>query len=431
MRHTPVIGLEVHVQVKTRSKMFCGCPADVFGRKPNTATCPVCLGLPGAMPVPNAKAIEKTVLLAKSLGCKITRFSQFERKNYFYPDLPKGFQISQYAGPIGEGGQLKGISIRRVHLEEDTGRLVHESSATLVDFNRSGVPLIEIVSEPEFSDPAKVTEFLKELRTTIIYLGISDADMEKGSLRLEANVSLQEENNVKLPEYKVELKNINSFAFLEKAVRAEIARQTEVMKEGLSIPQETRGFDEKRGVTVLQRRKEEALDYRYLPEPDIPPITEKLFRGVRGKKTLSQVRKEYLSLGLSRQYAEVLIKRSDLAALFEGVRKKMPPKEAADVIVNKRFGSPRELGAEGIISAYQKQLGNEVISGEELSAIAEKVVLDNPAAVSDYAAGKENALQFLFGQLMRETQGKLAPKEGKDILKKKTNARAKTTSAKN
>src|SRR3990170_2388058 len=206
--YQPVIGLEVHTQVKTKSKMFCGCPADPFGREPNSSTCPVCLALPGALPVPNEVAIQKTVQLAQALGCQIADFSQFERKNYFYPDLPKGFQISQYARPVGEMGKFEGITVRRVHLEEDTGKLIHEKGESLVDFNRSGVPLIEIVTEPEFSDPQMVSDFLKNLRTVVTHHRISDADMEKGSMRLEANISLKEEGEKELPSYKVELKNI-------------------------------------------------------------------------------------------------------------------------------------------------------------------------------------------------------------------------------
>lgn len=441
MKFRPIIGLEVHAQVKTESKMFCGCPANVFGRKPNSATCPVCLGLPGALPVPNRMAIRKVITLARALNCKITDFSQFERKNYFYPDLPKGFQISQYAEPIGRGGKFEGVAISRVHLEEDTGKLIHERSATLVDFNRSGIPLVEIVTEPEFSDPEGVTKFLKELRTTLVHFEISSADMERGSLRLEGNVSLQKEGTSTLPAYKVELKNINSFAFLEKALRVEIGRQTELLERGEKISQETRGYDQKRKITVPQRKKEESFDYRYFPEPDVPPLTSKTL-AVKGTRTRTftadailvdspqKFRERYLSLGLSRPYAEVFLADKKLAAIFDQVRKKIPVVEAAHVIVNKRFGDPKKLGSEGIVAAYQAERKREVVSGGELNSLAEKVVLDNPKAVSDYAGGKEIALQFLLGQLMRETGGRVKPKEGRGVLKEtiRRHARAQVTS---
>lgn len=430
MKFIPVIGLEVHVQAKTKSKMFCGCPADVFGKEPNSMTCPVCLGLPGAIPVPNKRAVEKTVLLAKALGCEITKFSQFERKNYFYPDLPKGFQISQYAGPVGAEGKFEGISISRVHLEEDTGRLLHEESTTLVDFNRSGIPLIEVVTEPEFFDPAAVSRFSKELRIIIVHLGISDADMEKGSLRLEANISLRKKGMRELPPYKVELKNINSFAFLEKGLRVEIERQTKLLEKGKKIEQETRGYDQRRGITVAQRRKEEAFDYRYFPEPDIPPLTGISLKTEEEIYMPREVREKYRALGLPPQYSDVLVRNRELASIFDVVRREIPVDSAANIIINKRFGDPLKMGAKGLVAAYKRERKKEVLSGGELKAVAEKVVLDNQAAVRDYASGKEAALQFLLGQLMRETKGKVGPEEGKKLLKRLIDARTKTSPTK-
>lgn len=427
MKFEPVIGLEVHVQVKTKSKMFCGCPADTFGKKPNSATCPVCLGLPGALPVPNRAAVEKTVLLAQTLSCKIANFSQFERKNYFYPDLPKGFQISQYSGPIGVSGSLEGTAITRVHLEEDTGKLVHEGSDTLVDFNRSGIPLIEIVTEPEFSDPGEAKSFLKELRKLVVHLGVSSADMEKGSMRLEANVSLKKASAKSLPPYKVELKNINSFAFVEKALKAEISRQEEVLAEGGTISQETRGFDEKSGKTFSQRTKEEAFDYRYFPEPDLPPLTSKSFEVAREVETPKKIRERYLDLGLSKQYAEVLLLDKELAAIFDELLDELPAKQAANIVVNKRLGDPKKLGAKGILKALEEDKKKEILSGGEVESYAEKIILDNEAAVRDYASGKSAALQFLLGQLMKETKGRIDPKEGEKVLKDLLDARAKTS----
>ncbi|MDP1710502.1 MAG: Asp-tRNA(Asn)/Glu-tRNA(Gln) amidotransferase subunit GatB [candidate division WWE3 bacterium] len=417
IRYEPVMGLEVHAQVQTKSKMFCGCPSDVFGKPPNSFTCPVCLGLPGALPVANRVAIEKTVTLAQALGCKIAEFSQFERKNYFYPDLPKGFQISQYAFPVGEGGIFERVAIRRVHLEEDTARLIHEGGESLADFNRSGIPLVEVVTEPEFSDPAVVKGFLKELRTLLMHLKISDADMEKGSLRLEANISLRRYGEKNLPDYKVELKNINSFAFLEKALRAEIKRQQEILERGKSVAQETRGYNQKRGVTFLQRKKEEAFDYRYFPEPDLPPLTKSILIGEEVIVTLEETRRNYLSLGVPSQYVELLVRDRSLADLFEELRRKIPPVETANILVNQRFGDPLKLGKEKILSFYREAQAKELLSGEKLEHYTEKVLLDNPAAVSDYLEGRDNALQFLLGQLMRETGGKIAPQEGREVLK--------------
>lgn len=414
----PVIGLEIHAQVKTKSKMFCGCPAETFGKEPNSITCPVCLGLPGAMPVPNSAAIEKTVVLAKALGCQLAKLSQFERKNYFYPDLPKGFQISQYSGPIGVKGRLGGINITRVHLEEDTGKLMHADLETLIDFNRSGVPLIEIVTEPEFSDPRLVSVFLKELRTLLVHLEISDADMEKGSLRLEANISLRKVGEKGLPPYKVELKNINSFAFLEEALEAEIIRQKKLLGAGEKVLQETRGFDEKRRITVSQRRKEEAFDYRYFPEPDLPPLTEKSIVSQRMEiKTPDETRKEYQSLGLPPHYVNVLISNRQLAALFEEMREEIPAVEAANILINQRFGDPHKIGAEGLKLKYKESRKKVLLTEGEIRFLADKILLDNPAAVADYAKGKENALQFLLGQLMKESGGKIDPQGGRELLK--------------
>src|SRR6185369_10210888 len=279
MKYFPVIGMEVHAELKTRSKMFCACKNGLgLEKSPNVNICPVCTAQPGSLPVPNIRAIESVQRVGLALGCTLRKLSKFDLKNYFYPDIPKGYQISQYDEPFCEKGAMeingKTFRITRIHLEEDTGKSMHPAGAdyTLVDFNRAGVPLMELVTEPDFSEGKDASAFCQKLRQTLRYLKVSDADMEKGQMRCEVNISLYKEGEERLSGTKVEVKNINSFRSVERAIEYEIKRQTEMLEKGEKIIQETRGWDEVKNVTVSQRKKESAHDYRYFPEPDIPPF---------------------------------------------------------------------------------------------------------------------------------------------------------------
>lgn len=424
-KYTPVIGLEVHVELNTDSKMFCSCSADYFGKKPNTHTCPVCLGLPGALPVTNTKAIDSILQIALSLNCSINMFSKFDRKNYFYPDLPKGYQISQYDLPFGYEGSMKlssgkVIRITRVHMEEDTGKLSHQTidgqKASLIDFNRSGVPLVEIVTEPDFTNSQDVKEYLQNLQQIVRYLGVSNANMEKGDMRLEPNISLREDGVSNLPPYKVEVKNINSFRFVEKAVEYEITRQKNILEKGVNPPQETRGWNEGKGVTFSQRLKEEANDYRYFPEPDIPPIRvsddylQELTKNLPElpDEKLSRFEKEY---SLTPYLSALLTRERSLADFFEktveaGKTKKLEPKKIANFIVNKKIDiqktNPQEL-----VALILSETTVDEISDETLTSIISTVLSNNESAVSDYKNGKETVFQFLIGQVMREAKTKI------------------------
>lgn len=486
--YTPIIGLEIHVELTTKSKMFCQCLADHFAKKPNTQTCPVCLGMPGALPVPNQKAVEWTILLARALNCTINKESKFDRKHYFYPDLPKGYQISQYDLPFGKEGwlelpgdhlgtpgpkpkelleQKKRFRITRVHLEEDTGKLQHHGSETLIDFNRSGVPLMEIVTEPDFRTAEDVKQFLEELQVLIRYLGISGADMEKGSMRLEPNISLMKlgirneklANSKKeivnrkgqkakskevypavagqtviskeeLPDYKVEVKNINSFNFVKKAIEFEIERQAEILEQGKKPTQETRGWDSSKGVTVSQRTKEEAHDYRYFPEPDIPPFifTDQDIKAIEKDlpelplAALERLVKQYdLKLG----DAYVLTRDKQLVAYFGQAVKALAkeklangdlPQKIANLIVNKKV-SP-SLSLDQFVAKAINELQPKQADSGQLAQAVNEVIKNNEKAVNDYKAGQTNAVMFLVGQVMREMKGQADANAVKEALEK-------------
>lgn len=434
MKYTAVIGLEVHVELKTNSKMFCGCSANYFGEKPNTHTCPVCLGLPGALPYPNQMAVDWCIKIALALNCLINQFSKFDRKNYFYPDLSKGYQISQYDLPFGHKGfievqrdkeskETKKIRIRRVHMEEDTGKLTHSEGSSLIDFNRSGVPLVEIVTEPDFENEFQVVQYLQKLQKIVRYLGVSNADMEKGDMRLEPNISLSGISNIQypisndqLPNYKVEVKNINSFRFVDKAIKFEIERQTELLEKGETPAQETRGWNETKNQTISQRSKEDAMDYRYFPEPDIPPVTTTLDRikellhsiGELPDEKEARFVKDY---SLPTTDAEILTREKPTADFFDkavedGKKENVTPREIANIIINKKLDLDKFEPAE-VVKMIIESKKKEELSPDVLASLIESVLFENPKAVEEYKAGKENVIMFLLGQVMRKAGKKL------------------------
>ncbi len=467
----PTIGLEIHAELKTKSKMFCSCPNNPFENSPNINVCPICLGHPGVLPTINEEAVKLVILVGLSLGGKIQETSKFDRKNYFYPDLPKGYQISQYDKPLVVGGNLKNIKIRRIHLEEDTATLIHKEDSSLIDFNRAGVPLMELVTEPDISSAKEAKEFAEELQLILRYLGVSSADMEKGEMRLEANVSLGMGT-------KVEVKNINSFRSLEQAIEYEIERQKEVLELGKKIIQETRGWDDAKGKTFSQRIKEEAHDYRYFPEPDLPIFETKIFNIDVLKQSLPELpeqkrqrfKKEF---NLTQKQIEILINNKLMADFFEEAVSEIfeftedKNQNTIELLYNyltsdlvgllKNFELNFE-NKEGFISAFKitpekfahlialilnnkitsrqakdilkicfetgrdpeeilKTEGMEAISNKDvLESIIKEVISLNEQAVLDYKKGKESSLQFLIGQSMKKLQGKGNPAIIREIL---------------
>jgi aspartyl-tRNA(Asn)/glutamyl-tRNA(Gln) amidotransferase subunit B len=453
----PVIGLEIHVQLQTRTKMFCGCELS-FGDEPNVHTCPICLAHPGSLPVPNEQAIQYAIQIGLALGCKIAPRSIFHRKNYFYPDNPKAYQISQFDFPLATGGALGEVRIHRVHLEEDAAKLVHdsasgrihESGASLVDFNRGGTPLVEIVTEPDLHDAATARKWLQLLRTTIRQIGASDVNMEEGSLRCDANVSLRPAGSDQLGT-KTELKNMNSFRFLERGVDAEIARQAEILDGGGTVEQETLHFDPRTGSLTPLRSKEYSHDYRYFPEPDLVPLapTEAMIAAAREAlpELPAERRERYATeLGLSEKPATQLAFDADLGAYFENVGAVVPEIEAP-VVANWVTGEltaalssvpdgsppePRHLGAtiqmveSGQIShnAARQLLRIQVIEdidpaelaereglagiegAGELEAVVERAIEADPDAAERVRGGNAKAVGPLVGFVMRETQGR-------------------------
>lgn len=447
--YEPVIGLEVHVELNTKTKMFCRCSADYFGKEPNTLTCPICLGLPGALPFINKEAIEKCLIIGLALNCTVSERSLFERKNYFYPDLAKGYQISQLRWPLNVNGWLevkdskgesKKIRINRAHQEEDTGKLTHlpigrqgQGNQTLIDFNRSGVPLVEIVTEPDFTDTFEVKDYAKKLQQIFRYLGVSNADMEKGDMRLEANVSVRLKEPAKrgeqkeLPPYRVELKNINSFKFMEAAIRYEIERQIKALENGKKLHQETRGWNELKKETYLQRNKEEANDYRYFPEPDLSELRIPKEDVVRLRKKADEnnpIKKVQL---WEKEYGVPMVSGTTLitqgtASLFESAlplanEAGIDIKGVATFIINKKFDHVLTK-PEDIISAIKSQKSGMISDQTELERVCQEVVKENPEMVAGFKNGKQGLLQALIGAVMKKTAGKADPSKTKQILEK-------------
>lgn len=424
------------MELKTESKMFCPCSAQHFNVPPNSHTCPVCLGLPGALPFPNKEAIERTILMGLALNCQISYISKFDRKNYFYPDLPKGYQISQYDLPLAKEGRWaesesqKQVRIKRVHLEEDTGKLTHTGGSSLIDYNRSGVPLMEIVTEPDFQTSADVKYFLQRLQQLVRYLGVADADMEKGAMRCEPNVNLKIiEGDKAYYTPIVEIKNVNSFRYVQQAIEYEIERQyqefTSHKIEKKSGNKQTRGWNESKKVTIPQREKEEAEDYRYFPEPDIPPLhfTSEWIEQLRKRlPELPFTKKERFiqQYQLAPEAAEVLTETLGKADYYEEVVEKakgqsLGSKEIANLIINKRI-EVRNLSPNEFIKEALSRRSSFETSEEEATKMVEEVLRTNTAAIEDYKKGKVTALEFLVGQVARVSKGKVDPNLARQLL---------------
>ncbi len=481
VNYEPVIGLEVHVQLKSRSKLFCPCPAE-FGAEPNRNTCPVCLGLPGSLPVLNREVLRMAVKVGLALNCEVAGRLKFDRKNYFYPDLPKAYQISQYEMPVNSKGWLvietgagpKRIGITRAHLEEDAGKLIHEGvkEGSLVDYNRAGVPLLEIVSEPEIASTEEAYQYLTTLKAILQYLDVSDCDMEKGSLRSDANISVRPKGGQRLGT-KVEIKNMNSFRAVAKALEFEIRRQIGVLGEGERLVQETRLWNEGKGGTFSMRSKEYAHDYRYFPEPDLVPFTISRAEVEAIRKTLPELPQERTlrflkDYGLSEVDAARLVEDKWIAAYFEScVKEGTSPKVASNWIQSELLGRLNEAGVtiqECRVTAKElagliRLIENNTVSGKmakeilpemlatgksaeaivrekglvqvtdvkRIEALVEKVLQANPKVVGDFRKGKKEAAGFLVGQVMKETQGKANPKLVNEILERKLSQRKRGT----
>lgn len=463
---SPVIGLEIHIQLFTKSKMFCSCPTN-YGASPNSNICEVCLGYPGTLPAINKEAVKMGIMLALSLNCKINNVSSFYRKNYFYPDLPKGYQITQFDLPLSENGLLsvegKDIRIRRIHLEEDSAKLIHKEDEILIDFNRCGIPLIELVTEPDIASPEEAGEFLEKLKEIVDFLGISSGKMEEGALRCDVNVSLKNEKG----EFgtKVEIKNLNSFKSVVKAIKFEMDRQNKLLEKGESILSETRAFNEENETTILMRSKETLNDYRYFPEPDLLLLSVKDSEIEEIRSTLPELpHNAYMRLiekfGLSNEEAKLLISSKDILSFFDECSKlfsdykaivnwissevlknlnKMK-KSLKDIQLNpENFTKMLTLIKEGKISG---KIGKTILEemmitdkdpddiikekgliqlsdSDALESIIVEIITNNPKEVSMYRSGKKNLFGFFMGEAMKKTNGKANPVLLREIMLEK------------
>jgi len=456
MEYEAVIGLEVHVQLKTKSKLFCGC-ATGFGAEPNTLVCPVCLGYPGVLPVINEEAVRKTILAGLMLECEIARFSKWDRKNYFYPDMPKNYQISQYDLPLCRGGHVGKFGITRIHLEEDVAKSFHFAASSGVDFNRAGTPLMEIVSQPDLRSPEDAFEYLTTLKEILVSGGVSDCDMEKGQLRCDANVSVRPVGQQSFGE-KVEIKNMNSISGVRRALAYEIQRQIAALKRGEKIVQETRRWDDEAGVTSVMRTKEYAHDYRYFPEPDLMPVTvsdawlEEIRRSVPELPEAKR-RRFVEQYGLPEYDAEVLVADAAVAAYYEEAAacsknpkaisnwimtellgrfadNKMAPAQLAELVAaidsgqisgkmaKEVFAEMFATGKSASVIIREKGL-SQISDAAALEAWVEQAMAAHPQSVADFKAGNTAAINFLKGQVMKLSRGKANPQLVGEILARK------------
>ena len=489
MDYHPTIGLEIHIELKTKSKMFCACKNDPDEKNPNINICPICMGHPGTLPTANLEAIRKVIKTGLVLNCEIKKHNFFERKNYFYPDLPKGYQITQYAVPLAKNGYLKTpiknkkIRIEQIHLEEDTGKLIHaeDKKSSSIDFNRAGIPLMELVTEPDIHSAEDTREFVKELQLILRYLDISDANMEKGEMRCEVNISLSDDP--KKLGTKVEIKNLNSLKAAERGIEYEIKRQKQILEKNEKVVQETRGWDQQKQITISQRKKEEAHDYRYFPEPDIPVLNLDEEFLVKIKNEISELpqnkrrrfQKEY---GIDGESINIFISNKDLGEYFEKVNselrvwvkqkkdklkitdeefKKLTKLSSNYIITDlqsllkgcpfeeDKFSITPENFAEFVSMIYTSEISSKIAKillkemfkkggdpsqimkdknlnliddEEEIENIIRQILDENPKPKEDYKKGNENALQFLIGQVMAKTKGKAEPEKVAEIFKK-------------
>ena len=474
-KYKPTIGLEIHAELKTQTKMFCDSKNDTEEKRPNVNICPICMGFPGALPTINKEAVRQVLRVGVAVDGEVADFTEFDRKNYFYPDIPKGYQISQYKFPLIKGGSINGVKLTRIHLEEDTAKSIHTHDSSLIDFNRAGIPLMELVTEPTIRTAEEASNFAKELKLLLQYLGVGDAQMEKGEMRVEANVSVSPDDSFGT---KVEVKNLNSFKSVERAIGYEIDRHATLLEKGEKVEQETRGWDETKETTFSQRTKEYSHDYRYFPEPDLPKLyISKIpeFNINALKQSLPklpwQKRQSYFNLGIKSDDAEVFVGwltwgnyfdqvvnllggrdklfqtaanyiTSDIFGLIksdasissfeeksENVISQIPPRnfvELLELIDNKKISS---RGAKDILGLmYETGNRADVLATESnlllkqdenlLKDVTEKVIADNPSVVSDYKNGKISALQFLIGQGMKLSKGSLDPESLKRSLEK-------------